>query len=251
MHVSPFLPMDARLPHHLDRPRAPTCASASTSERGGTHVFDAASRSTGSRSTAATPSPCSLRHPLDAAAGVGRDLPRGGHASSSAEPGSYRIPNAGTVATDEPDRGRPPARGTAWSTPDVRRGGTLERVGPLRHASASAAPVRRGYADRRRGHRPRRPRFYARLLAERSVGLGESYADGWWDADDLTGVPAPRAPGPRRTHPLRDRVHRAIAPVRRPVARRRRARPEAGPERTSGRTTTSATSCSSGSSTTR
>ena len=44
---------------------------------------------------------------------------------------------------------------------------------------------------------------------EGSVGLGESYADGWWDADDLTGVPPARAPraSAART-PRRDRVHR-------------------------------------------
>ena len=30
-------------------------------------------------------------------------------------------------------------------------------------------------------------RVYSRMLREGSVGLGESYADGWWDTDDLTG----------------------------------------------------------------
>ncbi|HBK47475.1 MAG TPA: cyclopropane fatty acyl phospholipid synthase [Xanthomonadaceae bacterium] len=29
------------------------------------------------------------------------------------------------------------------------------------------------------------PRFYARVLAQASLGLGESYMDGWWDADAL------------------------------------------------------------------
>lgn len=29
------------------------------------------------------------------------------------------------------------------------------------------------------------PRFYARVLAHGSLGLGESYMDGWWDCDDL------------------------------------------------------------------
>jgi len=32
------------------------------------------------------------------------------------------------------------------------------------------------------------PRFYARLLAQGSFGLGESYMDGWWDAQDLDGL---------------------------------------------------------------
>jgi cyclopropane-fatty-acyl-phospholipid synthase len=31
------------------------------------------------------------------------------------------------------------------------------------------------------------PAFYTRVLAEGSVGFGESYMDGWWDADDLDG----------------------------------------------------------------
>ncbi|MDE2156145.1 MAG: cyclopropane fatty acyl phospholipid synthase [Xanthomonadaceae bacterium] len=31
-------------------------------------------------------------------------------------------------------------------------------------------------------------RFYARVLAHGSLGLGESYMDGWWDADDLPGL---------------------------------------------------------------
>jgi cyclopropane-fatty-acyl-phospholipid synthase len=30
-------------------------------------------------------------------------------------------------------------------------------------------------------------RFYARALAEGSIGIGESYMDGWWDAADLDG----------------------------------------------------------------
>src|SRR3546814_17874550 len=32
------------------------------------------------------------------------------------------------------------------------------------------------------------PRFYARLIAQGSFGLGESYMDGWWDAQDLDGL---------------------------------------------------------------
>ncbi|MET0280634.1 MAG: cyclopropane fatty acyl phospholipid synthase [Steroidobacteraceae bacterium] len=33
----------------------------------------------------------------------------------------------------------------------------------------------------------RDPRFYTRVLAEGSIGVGESYMDGWWDAEDLDG----------------------------------------------------------------
>lgn len=32
------------------------------------------------------------------------------------------------------------------------------------------------------------PRFYARVIAQGSFGLGESYMDGWWDAQDLDGL---------------------------------------------------------------
>lgn len=32
------------------------------------------------------------------------------------------------------------------------------------------------------------PRFYDRVLAEGSIGMGESYMDGWWDAPDLDGM---------------------------------------------------------------
>ena len=30
-------------------------------------------------------------------------------------------------------------------------------------------------------------RFYERVVAEGSLGLGESYMDGWWDVRDLDG----------------------------------------------------------------
>ena len=32
------------------------------------------------------------------------------------------------------------------------------------------------------------PRFYARVLEHGSLGLGEAYMDGWWDAEDLDGL---------------------------------------------------------------
>ena len=31
-------------------------------------------------------------------------------------------------------------------------------------------------------------RFFRRFLSEGSLGLGESYMDGWWDCDDLEGM---------------------------------------------------------------
>ncbi len=65
------------------------------------------------------------------------------------------------------------------------------------------------------------PRAYARLLRERSVGLGESYAQGWWEADDLTGVIRLAHRNTARLHPLTNRLHALAAPMVDPIARRR------------------------------
>ena len=70
--------------------------------------------------------------------------------------------------------------------------------------------------------RVRDVRAYPRILQEGSVGLGESYADGWWDIDDLTGFLRLAHRNLARTHPARDRIHRRLRPVVDPVARRRR-----------------------------
>jgi cyclopropane-fatty-acyl-phospholipid synthase len=69
------------------------------------------------------------------------------------------------------------------------------------------------------------PRFYARVLREGSVGLGESYADGWWDAEDLAGVLRLMHRRVARTHSLRDRAYQLAGPARDRVARGR------GPDR--------------------
>jgi cyclopropane-fatty-acyl-phospholipid synthase len=66
-------------------------------------------------------------------------------------------------------------------------------------------------------------RAYARILREGSIGLGESYADGWWDTDDLSGFLRLAHRSLSRTHPARDRMHQWLRPVVDPVARRRRA----------------------------
>ncbi len=39
--------------------------------------------------------------------------------------------------------------------------------------------------DRSFDIRVKNPDFYGRVLAKGSIGLGESYMDGWWDADSL------------------------------------------------------------------
>ncbi len=65
------------------------------------------------------------------------------------------------------------------------------------------------------------PRFYERLLRQGSIGLGESYADGWWDTDDLTGLLRLALRSIRPTHTLRDRAHRLATPLLDPISRLR------------------------------
>ncbi|MEP6660336.1 MAG: cyclopropane-fatty-acyl-phospholipid synthase family protein [Acidimicrobiales bacterium] len=66
------------------------------------------------------------------------------------------------------------------------------------------------------------PRTYGRVLREGSIGLGESYADGLWDTDDLTGLLRLANRNLRRTQPTRDQLHRLAGPLIDPVARLRR-----------------------------
>ncbi len=78
--------------------------------------------------------------------------------------------------------------------------------------------------------RVRREDFYARVLAEGSLGLGESYMDGWWDTDDLEEfvyrLLAARID--ERVHTWRDLVDGLLAAV---YNRQRRARAFAVGER--------------------
>ncbi len=65
-------------------------------------------------------------------------------------------------------------------------------------------------------------RVFSRVLREGSVGLGESFADGWWDTDDLSGFLRLACRNVGRTHNARDRLYRGVRPVVDPIARRRR-----------------------------
>jgi cyclopropane-fatty-acyl-phospholipid synthase len=65
-------------------------------------------------------------------------------------------------------------------------------------------------------------RVYERVLRHGSVGLGESYADGWWNADDLTGFLRMALRGLRCTHARRDRLHELVSPIVDPIYRVRR-----------------------------
>ena len=61
-------------------------------------------------------------------------------------------------------------------------------------------------------------RVYGRVLREGSVGLGETYADGWWDVDDLPGFLRLAHRSLARTHRVRDRVHSLASPIVDPIA---------------------------------
>ena len=63
------------------------------------------------------------------------------------------------------------------------------------------------------------------MLRQGSVGLGESYADGAWDAEDLTGFLRVLLRSLRVGHGWRDRFHRGISPIVDPVLRLRRPDP--------------------------
>jgi cyclopropane-fatty-acyl-phospholipid synthase len=100
-------------------------------------------------------------------------------------------------------------------------GGTVELVDPWGAAEfgtpqtgADGAPIHVEVTVHDR-------RLYARLLREGSIGLGESYADGWWDTDDLAGLLRLAHRSLVRTHPARDRAHRIVRPLVDPIARRR------------------------------
>lgn len=102
-------------------------------------------------------------------------------------------------------------------------GGTLEVIDPWGRelfgngqSSSATGPIRAGVTIHE-------PRFYARVLREGSVGLGESYADGWWDTENLTGVLRLAHRSLARSHLVRDRAHRIARHAVDPISRLRRA----------------------------
>jgi cyclopropane-fatty-acyl-phospholipid synthase len=107
------------------------------------------------------------------------------------------------------------------------RGGALDLVDPLGYARfgdhdrvrEASTPVIEASVD------VHDARVYERLLREGSVGLGESYADGWWDAGDLAGVLRLALRSLRPRSERRDALHRFATPLLDSVARLRRADP--------------------------
>lgn len=106
------------------------------------------------------------------------------------------------------------------------RGGTIELADP-------SSRTRFGEPDRAGIEEPIHARIdvydtqvYERVLRHGSIGLGESYADGWWDTDNLAGFLRLTLRSLRPTHARRDRVHRLASPFVDPIARQRRADPQ-------------------------
>ena len=208
MHVSPFLPMDVRVPGHVDRRRATTSASASTSTRDGTPVFDADLAlqrvPLDRRRAVACPGPL----PAAAAARVSLGIYREAlNACCPATRRVYRHPSPAAegatmsrLARDDPCT---PARRPA-PRPHPRRDARGRR--PIGHRALRCRGEPSSGPDPCRGRPSTTRALYARLLRDGSVGLGESYADGWWDADDLTGFLRLAHRNLARTHPLRDRI---------------------------------------------
>ncbi len=104
------------------------------------------------------------------------------------------------------------------------RGGVVALTDPFASASFGGAPVRAESGIRVRVD-VHDPRLYARVLRDGSVGLGESYADGWWTTDDLAGFLRILLRSLAPTHAPRERMHRLASPVLDPIARLRRPDP--------------------------
>src|SRR5687767_5175188 len=94
-------------------------------------------------------------------------------------------------------RATTPAMETQTTSPSERVRELVGRIFPLqanvRRSSDAESIVRElfGLADVEcGGTRPgdiqvHDPRFYERVLRDASIGLGESYMDGWWETDAL------------------------------------------------------------------
>lgn len=99
-------------------------------------------------------------------------------------------------------------------------GGTVRLVDPFTDARLGDGAASHASPSIDVTVRVRDVRVYSRILKDGSVGLGESYADGWWDTDDLSGLLRLAHRSLARTHPARDRVHRWLGPVVDPIAGR-------------------------------
>ncbi len=105
------------------------------------------------------------------------------------------------------------------------RGGTVELTDPAGRATyGSPDPAELEAPIRARVH-VHDLRVYERVIRHGSVGLGESYADGWWDSDDLASLLRLALRSLRTAHARRDRLNRLMNPILDPIARLRSASP--------------------------
>ena len=105
-------------------------------------------------------------------------------------------------------------------------GGTLELVDPLVHRHFGERDHLRTTAPVAARIDVHDVRVYERILREGSVGLGESYADGWWDTDDLTSVLRLALRSLQTVAERRDALHRLATALFDPMARLRRPDPD-------------------------
>jgi cyclopropane-fatty-acyl-phospholipid synthase len=66
------------------------------------------------------------------------------------------------------------------------------------------------------------PAVYREVVTRGSIGLGEAYIDGWWEADDLPAVIRVLGRELPRLDPLRNGLDRVVRPVTGPLRRLRR-----------------------------
>jgi cyclopropane-fatty-acyl-phospholipid synthase len=131
-------------------------------------------------------------------------------------------------ATDSPATGPAPPSATPGSMPTARLRDRLARrlvlglLGRLRDAELVIVEgeqrITRGHCDPQRPLRAEvtvhSPRFY-RALLRGSLGLAESYMDGWWDCPDLVALTRVAALNVRSL----DRLRTVLAPVLIPIQR--------------------------------
>jgi cyclopropane-fatty-acyl-phospholipid synthase len=114
------------------------------------------------------------------------------------------------------------ARSAVLRALDCVVGGRITLVeGDRIHTFGQTEPDRYGRAPLHATVRVRDPRTYRRIVTGRSVGLGHSYADGWWTTDDLTALLRVLDRNVRRADPVLRSVRGVTGRVADPIRRRR------------------------------
>jgi cyclopropane-fatty-acyl-phospholipid synthase len=116
-----------------------------------------------------------------------------------------------------------PARATTFALLGQITGGEVTVVdGDTRLRFGELGPDRFGREPLSATIHVHHPGLYRKVLTSGSVGLGESYADGWWDTDDLPTLLRVLDRNVRRIDPLRRIARRLTGPVTDPLRRLRR-----------------------------